>query len=372
MSFRFTPSCCCGPTEPPVECDIVSDSFNRADSTSLGSDWTEEAGDWEIDSNELEITTTAACVLSTADNPDGPTSYVTALTKFSTTGHARLIVAATDENNYLYGEIAFAGALSVIRIGKRSGGTDTVLGTYISFISIGFDTNYSWYVCYNGTALTVGNVGGCLLSRSVSGFTGAKVGMGTGATVSGTINFDDFAATRVAEDCAVCDTCGSCDDCCDDGGPFEIIADFTGMTATDNECTNCEALPTEFTLAFFSSSPGFSCIWYLEYEFCDSPCGDSDPDSCGGFNIIIILTVDSACKPTLTFELSQFRAQDDCACEGSSQVEYEGSNGDFSGTCSGPITLTKVSESGNTVTGNLFTDPACIISFPATITLNAA
>jgi len=45
--------CCCG-------CVIASDDFNRANSTNLGSNWTELAGDWSIASNQLTVATSDA------------------------------------------------------------------------------------------------------------------------------------------------------------------------------------------------------------------------------------------------------------------------------------------------------------------------
>ena len=35
-----------------------SDTFDRANSTSLGADWTEDSGDWEIVSNNVSQATT--------------------------------------------------------------------------------------------------------------------------------------------------------------------------------------------------------------------------------------------------------------------------------------------------------------------------
>lgn len=49
MPNRHVPGCrCCQPA-----CTAWKDSFNRADDTDIGADWTEDAGDWEIVSNEL-------------------------------------------------------------------------------------------------------------------------------------------------------------------------------------------------------------------------------------------------------------------------------------------------------------------------------
>ena len=41
-------------TGAPAGWTTISDNFNRADSTNLGSDWNEANGDWEIESNQVD------------------------------------------------------------------------------------------------------------------------------------------------------------------------------------------------------------------------------------------------------------------------------------------------------------------------------
>jgi len=58
---------CCG-------CPVFSDAFDREDDTDLGSDWTEEAGSWEIASNKLQLTAMpggGADALVLCDSQDG-------------------------------------------------------------------------------------------------------------------------------------------------------------------------------------------------------------------------------------------------------------------------------------------------------------
>src|SRR5678815_3898885 len=47
-------NCGCEPPGPP-SCPCFTDDFNRADSTNLGSDWTETSGSWSISSNRLTL-----------------------------------------------------------------------------------------------------------------------------------------------------------------------------------------------------------------------------------------------------------------------------------------------------------------------------
>jgi hypothetical protein len=44
---------CCCTTEG---CEIGEDTFDRSDSTNIGTDWTELSGEWEIDTNRLHCT----------------------------------------------------------------------------------------------------------------------------------------------------------------------------------------------------------------------------------------------------------------------------------------------------------------------------
>lgn len=62
--------CCC-----VTGCDIASDDFNRADSTSVGSDWVEISGDWAIASNKLTVPT-AGIIRNIAVNPYGGNSML--------------------------------------------------------------------------------------------------------------------------------------------------------------------------------------------------------------------------------------------------------------------------------------------------------
>jgi hypothetical protein len=359
--------CCCGEVVP---CEFFADDFNRSNSTDMGSDWTETAGDWSIDSNEAEITTTGALLLSTTVNPDGPTSHVAANVKFAASNsRARLIVAATDANNYLFADLHQNGASSVLRLYEKSGGTETLLATYGPFLSLTTGVNYSWYLCYNGSQLTTGR-GTAVVSAAVTGFTGDLVGVGTGATVSGAINFDDFVANRVSESCEPCVPVGGCSVCCDDGGPFEVLLDISGISGTDEDCDNCSEIPEEYTLEW-SSETLEGCFWRFTEYFCNSPCAEIDT-GCAHHFIRVVLLVNSDCKPTLNWSLSSVGGSEDCTCDQcTAEADYEGSNGDWDGSCDGPITLDLVSSSdGSAGSGSTAGERcACIVTFPATITI---
>lgn len=361
--------CCCDNVGTP--CTFVSDDFNRANNTDVGANWTETAGDWEIDSNEAEISSANALLVSTGTNADGGTSKIQVLVKASSiTTLARVIVAYTDTNNYLFAELLFLGSSSTLRLLQRSGGTNTELARFggtLGTISLSTATQYLVTVCYNGSTLSavIGAATYCL-SASVTGFTGDKVALGTGGTVVGDVNFDSVTATRVAAGCTTCTTCGNCTSCCSGGGAYEYVIDMAGMTATDVECSDCEALPTEYTVT--SYGPAGLCVWRYTEDYCTWPCGSADPSNCGSmYRLTVQLEVDGDCKPTVRFTIAGPRPTDACLCPDTDDnaATYEGSDGDMAGDCSGPITLDLVSSTNQSAA-------ACDITFPATITLSAA
>lgn len=370
MPKKNNPGCgCCGegPTDP---CDILVDDFNRPDSSSLGADWTEESGDWSIDSNELETQDATALALSVSGNPDGCTSYVSSKVKFSTTNdYARLIVAAADANNYLFAQLRISSPAS-LSIYQKSGGTETLIATYATSFFLSTGTQYSWYLCYSGSKLTTG-VGAHNLTGSVSGFSGGKVGVGTGATVAGTINFDDFAATRVDEDCEDCPTYGKCDDCCASPAPFEVVVDFTGLAGTDELCENCLDIPVEYTLEDKTVGVGICRYSYTE-NYCPWPCGIADPNCADVYQLNVVLEIRPTlglhpCTPFLRWSMGGLAGTDECSCPtGTADATYKGPDDSWVDSCAGPITLTKVSEGTGTA------DSACIMSFPDTITITRA
>jgi hypothetical protein len=68
--------CCC--KRRPTGCVILDDTFDRSDSTDLGSDWDEKSGNWSIDSNALkEAGTPGSQVVTTKRNPYSSRGVVT-------------------------------------------------------------------------------------------------------------------------------------------------------------------------------------------------------------------------------------------------------------------------------------------------------
>ena len=117
---------------------LASDNFNRANSTSLGSDWTEQEGNWEIVSNELSLNTHSGgdnLTWDTALNASPAADYdVSAKIKLTTTGGLRVIGRWQDVSNYYYLEVNTVS--QVIRLRKRIAGVNTTIGTYTGGYSV--------------------------------------------------------------------------------------------------------------------------------------------------------------------------------------------------------------------------------------------
>lgn len=93
--IAFKEDCCCG-------CPEYADSFTRTDSTDLGADWTEVAGNWEIKSNQLyEPGNSGAIALY---DKTVRTNYMSASIKIKNEalgGVYRLYIAWADGSNHI-------------------------------------------------------------------------------------------------------------------------------------------------------------------------------------------------------------------------------------------------------------------------------
>lgn len=123
---------------------IFSDSFDRADSTDLGADWVERQGDVQIVSNRVQLASTASTI--NCHHSGGPYSTadyaVQATLNFGTTGPqagvmARRVNNGVSDSDY-YGLYLHSGS-GKLRILRRSGGSDTLIGGVNFTVSAGVD-----------------------------------------------------------------------------------------------------------------------------------------------------------------------------------------------------------------------------------------
>lgn len=117
-----------GVGNPPTPV-FVSDDFNRANSSDLGSDWTEVSGGWAIASNRLTTDSTTNQHLIHATPMTNGDHYIQA--DFIQGTQAGLLVRYTDASNYIMGRIDTS--FSRAEIFARVGGSFTSLATKTTF-----------------------------------------------------------------------------------------------------------------------------------------------------------------------------------------------------------------------------------------------
>ena len=101
--FRFQPGCCCG------GCLAFADNFNRADSSTVGNDWTEAAGDWSINSNAVRVSSSSASL-----------SHATALTTGAYDATFRFRSSSDGD------ELSFSDGVTTITVAIGTGASVTV------------------------------------------------------------------------------------------------------------------------------------------------------------------------------------------------------------------------------------------------------
>lgn len=221
---RFTPGSCCG---CGTSCYFATDDFDRA---SIGSDWTVVSGTWAISSNQL-AESAGGGVIVWATNADSHKMVAEAnFSGISAGESARVIVAYTDADNYLYGQIAGVGSNYEVSLYKRSGGVETLLAGPSSYTSIAPVLR----VCYDGSTLRLrSDQFVALQALSVTSFTGTKAGLGTGG--SSAVGFDNFKGAYQYSYQAGCLGCWWCSNCKDN----QAARKYSITCGTVNEGAYC-------------------------------------------------------------------------------------------------------------------------------------
>lgn len=141
---------------------LASDTFTRADSGSIGSDWTEVSGTWDIASNKLKLTTFSStganahtddeATWDTALNASPAADYdVECVVNAGTTGGLGVLGRRQDLNNTYWLRINTVS--QYLRMYKTVSGTVTQLGsTYSGGQSSGVD--YTIKLSMVGSSLT--------------------------------------------------------------------------------------------------------------------------------------------------------------------------------------------------------------------------
>lgn len=235
------------PCSGSSSCTIFSDDFTRADSTNIGSDWTETSGDWSIASNKLSISSTSSAT-ATANVTHSSSALQLSVTVTCSTsgGKVRLYIGSN------YGELVFSGGSGSININGASSGSGYIAAT------LNTGTAYSVLLCLTssgGLVCTANSVSAVLTVSPAS--PGVSFAVGTGS-VSTSTTFDSFVATKVEAGCASCVLpCGNCDP---GTIPTRIQLDIAGFP--DFNC-NCSNFNGTWVVDVYGLTPGVSpeCRW---------------------------------------------------------------------------------------------------------------
>ena len=206
LANLMNPGCgCCG-----VKCVIFEDDFDRADADDPGENWSVIAGEWPIVGNQLETADSDAMVLTVAEHSSASMAAVANLTGHADSDELRVIVAAVDGTDYLYGSIVFGSSSSTIHVGNQTGSLNS---TTSNEITVG--NTYALTVCYDGNRLSamVAETDGtrrALTDATGVSSSGKKAGLATGTIDGATtpVTFDDFLMLERDDKCQ---TCGLCD-----------------------------------------------------------------------------------------------------------------------------------------------------------------
>lgn len=281
----------CGCSTPT--CEIGSDEFDRADSASLGSDWSEETPDLEIFDNTLTTATDGARAIHQTPAAAGviPVRGQVRAKGEVDGDKARLIIKWLNSSNFWYLEVPF-GTSKTVAIKKVVSGSTTTLVS--STLTTEFGTWYTLSLCYGNSKITGGVVGFDVLQTTITTDIDDQLYAGVWAAVSGSVTFDSFYHEYAySEDKPTCPSCGGeesdCLECCEgastDTPTFEVTidlgdAEFSRQTCSEGvgprvDCANgeCEAIGGEYVLdllgSFLCESVPTSCpSWAYEEIFC--------------------------------------------------------------------------------------------------------
>lgn len=190
--------CCCGePPPPPPDCTVFEDDFNRSDSSSLGSDWTENAGDWSIASNALAISSGSAEVKCNTPSPNVERA-ISVKVRGTVAGNQARVVLGLGGGTKWYVHVNFSTTAGSVRIFEGA----TERNTSATNLNLALSTFHQLEICYSGGRLEAEIVG---VARSyvhydTTALTDLNNGLATGTVSSGTVSFEDFVLDDVDED----------------------------------------------------------------------------------------------------------------------------------------------------------------------------
>lgn len=132
----------------------ASDNFDRANNASLGANWTEDSGDWQINSNfAIQVTASGAYRKAryTATPPDTNDHYSEAIVRTSSSaiGAGTIVRGAASATVTYYSYIIFGGDAGYLA--EITAGGETILDTGAATST---NTDYTIRTIANGTTIS--------------------------------------------------------------------------------------------------------------------------------------------------------------------------------------------------------------------------
>lgn len=271
--------CCCGGTV----CEILVDNFNRADSTNLGSDWTETSGSWSIASNQLSGNGLCLTVPERADS----SVYYTVSAYIQWLG--RLYFDADGAGNYHYIENGRSGTF--LSFGNQS-------GVIADYTLVNTSTDRDIKVCVDGSTLYINYYDNSFTNLKVRTFTpndGLKAGLGSAFSRV----YDNFEYKVHTAGCSECTgeeaECSS--GCCSEQPPADIVIDLGTSFLSNSGCSTCTGIAGEYTLSAIGD-----CIWYYEEAMSCTMCNGNDGPTCIGDSLLRMTLTLGVCAWELRIE----------------------------------------------------------------------
>lgn len=241
VGFFWAGCDCCGGAPP--DCTVLADTFDRANSTNLGSDWTETTGDSTIDTNRLKFTTTSAKATCNTDSPTA--ARVITVKAYGSTANNLARIWCGD---WII-EIKFSTTAGSVKI-IDSGGTTR--STSATNLNVGLSTDLPVSICYDGSTLEAELDGidnsYVYYPASISDLTN---GLGTGATVSGSVQFNDWDLQLLDGDCpcplVLAGGDQGCSNCTSTVAAYYWMVDVSGVT-NSGTCTSCSNYDRSYIL----------------------------------------------------------------------------------------------------------------------------
>lgn len=242
VGFFFATCVCCG-------CTQFEDLFTRSDSTSIGTDWTEEAGSWEINGNELR--TTSANSIAVYANEPSTDSYTVQVEFESAQNNGTFrIYARQDDENYLCGEVK-CGTGGYTKLISCVAGVETTvaeIGNGDSPFWLRFcvdnDAGVTAFATIPVSGSSTGPVNNVVVYQGLP--PGKQIAIGVGATLhtSGNVDVESFVIQNYTS------ACPDCYFACSGVWPrFEVQVELAGFDGTGaGTCNTCDTLHGTYTL----------------------------------------------------------------------------------------------------------------------------